>query len=290
MMHHTTILFLLLLLALLVLSWWLFARHQRKLRTRAWLMREAVRNRDFSFRLRTDGLSSGERAMQEAMNDISREMGLMLAQNEAESWQRLMRVLTHEIMNAATPICSISHSFMSDPQFRGTIYEEGLRSIYQTATGLSAFVDNFRKVSCIQAPVMAEVNLLALSRSMATSYPDVSWHMDIPADLVLQADEQMLRQMLGNLVRNAVEAGAADVDMRWADAMYISNNGAGIPDDVAREIFIPFFTTKRNGSGIGLALSRQMLLRQGMDILLAERPVAGYHTTFCIRPRHDAKL
>lgn len=290
MMHHTTILFMLPLPVLLALSWWLFARHQRKLRTRAWLMREAVRNRDFTFRLRTNGLSSGERAMQEAMNDISREMGLMLAQNEAESWQRLMRVLTHEIMNAATPICSISHSFMSDPQFRGTIYEEGLRSIYQTATGLSAFVENFRKVSSIQEPVLSDVNLLSLARSLAASYPDVAWHIDIPSGLALQADGQMLRQVLINLVRNAREAGARDIDLRWDDALLVSNNGERIPADVAREIFIPFFTTKSGGSGIGLALSRQMLLRQGMNLLLADTPVPGYHTTFCIRPRYTSDL
>lgn len=275
-----------LLLVVVALCLWFFTRHQRKLCTRAWLMREAVRNRDFSFRLRSSGLLPGERAMQEAMNGISRDMGMMLVQNEAESWQRLMRVLTHEIMNSATPICSISQSLMSDPQFRGTIYEEALQAIYKTGTGLSAFVENFRKVSRIQDPVLVDVNLCSLVRSISASHPDVSWHMDIPSDLVLQADEQMLRQVLINLVRNAVEAGARDMDLRWADALYVSNNGERIPADVAAEIFIPFFTTKPGGSGIGLALSRQMLLRQGMNILLADMPVPGYHTTFCIRTHY----
>lgn len=283
-MIRTYLLFLL-LLAVPIVCWWLFARHQRKLRIRAWLMREAVRNRDFSFRLGSSSLFSGERAMQEAMNDISKEMGLMLAQNEAESWQRLMRVLTHEIMNSVTPICSISQSLMSAPQFRGTIYEEGMRSIYKTGSGLSSLVENFRKVSRIQEPLLADVNLLALSRSIEVLYPEMAWHIDVPADLSLCADEQMLRQVLVNIVRNAKEAGAKDMDLRWTDALYVSNNGERIPDDVAREIFIPFFTTKKTGSGIGLALSRQMLLRQNMNILLTDTPLPGYHVTLCICPK-----
>lgn len=274
-------------LSAVFLCCYLFARHQRKLRTRAWLMREAVRNRDFSFRLGSGSLFSGERAMQEALNDISRQMGLMLARNEAESWQRLMRVLTHEIMNAATPICSISQALMSDPQFHGTIYEEGLRSIYKTATGLSVFVENFRKVSHIQAPMLTDVNLLTLLRGVQALYPETTWHMDVPYNLSVSADERMLRQVLVNLVKNALEAGARDIDLRWRDALLVSNNGARIPDDVAREIFIPFFTTKKTGSGIGLALSRQMLLRQNMNILLDDTPLPGYHVTFRISLNKD---
>lgn len=262
----------------------LFVHHQGKLRTRAWLMRESVRNRDFSFRLRTKGLFYGERAMQEAMNDISREMGLMLAQSESESWQMLMRVLTHEIMNSATPICSISQSLMDEQQIQGTVYEEGLRAIYNTCTGLSAFVENFRKVSHIQEPVMAEVSLGALAQSMEAAYPTVTWHINIPEGTMLRADENMMRQVLTNLVRNAIDAGARDMDLRWTDALYVSNNGKCIPPDVADKIFIPFFTTKRNGSGIGLALSRYMLIKQDMNLQLSDIPVPGYHTTFCIRP------
>lgn len=275
---------------MVIICLWLFVRHQRKLRFRAWLMREAVRNRDFSFRLRSRGLFSGERAMQEAMNEIGRDMGQMLVQNESEAWQRLMRVLTHEIMNSVTPICSISQSLMSDTQIHGTVYEEGLSSIYKTCVGLTAFVENFRKVSSIQDPMRTEVNLLALARSIEVSYPDVMWHINIPADMCLHADERMLRQVLINLVRNAVDAGAKDVDLRWSDALYVSNNGARIPADVAREIFIPFFTTKRNGSGIGLSLSRHMLLKQGMNLMLADIHVPGYHVTFCICPQYSSNL
>lgn len=284
-MTHTHLLIVLAVLLLTCLGLWFFLRHQRKLCTSAWLMREAVRNRDFSFRLRPAGLLPGERAMLEALNDISRDMALMLAQNEAESWQRLMRVLTHEIMNSATPICSISHAFMSDPQLRGTIYEEGLTAIYKTGTGLAEFVENFRKVSGIREPVLAETGLLRLVRSVEALHTDVVWHISIPSDLTLPADEQMLRQVLINIVHNAMDAGACDVDVRWTDALLVSNNGERIPDDVAREMFIPFFTTKRHGSGIGPALSRRMLLKQNMNLILADTPVPGYHTTFCIQPQ-----
>lgn len=289
-MMHSGLLLILSSALLVIVCLWLFVGHQRKLRFRAWLMREAVRNRDFSFRLRPRGLFSGERAMQEAMNGIAGDMGMMLQRNESEAWQRLMRVLTHEIMNSVTPICSISQSLMSDTQIHGTVYEEGLRSIYRTGVGMAAFVENFRKLSSIQAPMMAEVDILALARSVEVSCPDVVWHIDIPAGMCLHADESMLRQVLFNLVRNAVDAGARDVDLRWTDALYVSNNGARIPVDVAREIFIPFFTTKRNGSGIGLSLSRQMLLKQDMNLLLADIPVPGYHVTFCICPLYSSNL
>ena len=95
-------------------------------------------------------------------------------------------------------------------------------------------------------------------------------------------DENMLRQVLINLVKNASEAGATAMDVRWNKELWISNNGAPIPADVEREIFVPFFTTKKNGSGIGLSLSRQMMVRQGRDLCLAERPVPGFQVTFIV--------
>ena len=88
-------------------------------------------------------------------------------------------------------------------------------------------------------------------------------------------DENMLRQVLINLVKNACEAGATAMDVRWNKELWISNNGAPIPAEVEREIFVPFFTTKKNGSGIGL-------VRQGRDLCLAERPVPGFQVTFIV--------
>ena len=97
----------------LFIGW--FYRHQVLLRDRAHLMREAIRNQEFTFRLPVKGLFFGERALQEALNETGRDIGQLLARNEVESWQRLTRVLTHEIMNATTPIASISQAYLSIP-------------------------------------------------------------------------------------------------------------------------------------------------------------------------------
>ena len=263
---------------------WRFYRHQCLLRDRAHLMREAVRNRDFTFRLPLKGLFFGERAMQKAMNDLSKDINVLTAQKEIESWQKLTRVLTHEIMNAATPISSISQAYLADPNIKGTPYEEGIQAIQKTSESLSNFVRNFRTITLVQEPDMREVNLAGLCRSLKSLYPDLTWHTDIAPDTCIRADESMMMQVLSNLTKNAVEAGATDMDIRWNKALYVSNNGTPIPAEVRGEMFVPFFTTKRSGSGIGLSLSRQMTVMQGMKLSLAERPVPSYRTTFVIAP------
>ena len=263
---------------------WRFYRHQCLLRDRAHLMREAVRNRDFTFRLPLKGLFFGERAMQKALNDLSKDINVLTAQKEIESWQKRTRVLTHEIMNAATPISSISQAYLADPNIKGTPYEEGIQAIQKTSESLSNFVRNFRTITLVQEPDMREVNLAGLCRSLRSLYPNLTWHTDIAPDTCIRADESMMMQVLTNLTKNAVEAGATDMDIRWNKALYVSNNGAPIPAEVRGEMFVPFFTTKRSGSGIGLSLSRQMTVMQGMKLSLAERPVPSYRTTFVIAP------
>lgn len=259
-----------------------FYRHQCLLRDRAYLMREAVRNRDFSFRLPVKGLFFGERAMQQALNDMSLDIKALEARKEVESWQRLTRVLTHEIMNAATPICSISQAYLSDPSIKGTPYEEGIIAIHQTGMGMTAFVENYRKLTDLQEAELEEVDLQQTLETLGTLYPDVAWHIHTDGQLRVKADRGMMLQVLSNLTKNACEAGAKDIDIRWDNALLISNNGAPIPPDVAREIFVPFFTTKQTGSGIGLALARLMMHKQGMNLSLAEQPVPGFRTTFVI--------
>ena len=273
-------------------------RHQCLLRDRAHLMREAVRNHEFTFSLPTKGLFFGERALQEALNDIGQDVNKLVAQNEVESWQRLTRVLTHEIMNATTPIQSISQAYLGNPKIKGTLYEEGIRAIYETSTGLASFVDSYRKLTQLQKPVITDVGIGNFIASIKTLYPDVEWRVNISPFSTMRADENMLRQVIINIVKNAVEAGAKMIDIRPSKSplkgdldgdrkgnlagLSISNDGAPIPPDVRREIFVPFFTTKRSGSGIGLSLSRQMLMMQGMNIELADTPVSGCHVTFIV--------
>ena len=259
-------------------------RHQCLLRERAQIMRDAIRHRDFSFRLPTRGLFFGEKALQEALNDMGQEIQKLVASSEVESWQKLTRVLTHEIMNATTPIQSISHAYLKRPDIKGSPYEEGIRAINDTSTGLMAFVESYRKLTQLQEPVMAEVNLLDFVHRIASLYPDLRWNIEIPADLTLQADENMLRQVFINIVKNAIEAEAKTIGIQSnaQRGIFVSNDGHVIPLDVMQEIFIPFFTTKQTGSGIGLSLSRQILMKQGMTLSLAESPLRGYNVTFVI--------
>ncbi len=275
------------LLLLIVVGIW---HHQCTLKERAQLMRDAMRHRDFMFRLPTKGLLFGEKALQEALNDMGQEIQKLVAHDEVEAWQRLTRVLTHEIMNATAPIQSISQAYLSHPHIKGTPYEEGIRAIHDTTLGLSTFVDSYRKLTQLQEPVKKDVSLATFLSSIATLYPELTWRIDVPSTLIWQADEDMLRQVFINLVKNAIEADAKTIGIDWeskADAssvgrLYVSNNGRTIPDEVAREIFIPFFTTKSSGSGIGLSLSRQILLRQGLLLSLKERPLRNYNVSFVI--------
>ncbi len=272
-------------LVLAALAAYLFWHHQRLLRDRAYVMREAIRNRDFMFRLPVRGLFFGERALQQALNDIGRDVSQLVAQSEVESWQRLTRVLTHEIMNATAPIQSISQAYLSMPELQGSPYEEGIRAIHATSTTLNAFVDSYRKLTQLQQPQPAPLPLLPFAESLQSLYTEVQWSIDIPQDTLLTADENMLRQVAINLTKNAIEAGAKRMEIRWKnDALWISNDGGPIPPGIRREIFIPFFTIKRNGSGIGLSISRQMLMAQNLHLSLADTPSPSYHVTFTITP------
>lgn len=262
-------------------AWFLY--HQKLLARRAQLMREAILNHDFMFRLPTKGLFRGERALQETLNDLGQDIARLVARHEVESWQRLTRVLTHEIMNATTPISSISQAYLAHPGIKGSPYEEGIKAIHDTCDGLCAFVDSYRKLTRLQEAVPTDINLLELLNSLRTLFGNLKWHIGIPAETIVHTDGNMLRQVLLNLVKNAVEAGAGTIDARWDGALWVSNDGAPIAADVAKDIFVPFFTTKTTGTGIGLSLSRQLMVVSGGDLQLAERPVAGYHVTFIVK-------
>lgn len=273
-----------LLLALLLLTavCALYHRHQRRLQSKAFLMGEALRNGDFTFQLPVSG-TSGERALLERLNCMAHDIGRMVAQNEMESWQKLTRVLTHEIMNATAPIGSICQSYLQHPTIQGTPLEEGIRAIRDTNATLSQFVSSYRKLTQLQEPVPTDLCLSDFFADLHTLYPTLHWTIDLPPQLTLHIDANLLRQVVINLVKNAQEAGATRMDIRWRRALCISNDGHPIPTDIARDIFIPFFTTKSTGSGVGLSFSRQILLMQGYDLTLAEHPVSGTHTTFLIK-------
>ena len=260
-----------------------FFHHQNKLKLRARLMREAVRNHEFTFRLPIKGLFYGEKALQEALNDLGQDINKLVAQKEVESWQKLTRVLTHEIMNVSTPIQSISQAYLEHPKVVGTSLEKGIHAINDAAGNLMTFVDSYRKLTQLQEPVIATMVLKDFVSAIMVLYPDISWKIGIPADTILDTDESLLRQVLVNIVKNAVEADAKTLDCTWYEhALRISNDGMPIPAEVRRDIFIPFYTTKSTGTGIGLALSRQIMTMLGGTLELSEKATAGYHTTFIL--------
>ena len=291
---NVAIIVLAVIIVVLILWQW---RHQRLLSLRARLMREALRNRDFTFRLPADRLFPGERDLQLALNDMGGEINRLLARSEVESWQRLTRVLTHEIMNSVAPIQSITQAYIASPLVKDTPLEEGMRAIYDTSLGLSTFVDSYRKLTQLQPADVKSLDLPHFIYTMSALYPDVKWHVDLNNVATVNIDQGMLRQVATNIIKNAIEAGARSIDLRIADdegnnhnadngkpvtRLLISNDGQRIAPEVAREIFIPFFTTKRTGQGIGLSLARQMMIACGGDLWLADTPVAGFHTTFIV--------
>ena len=270
---------------------WLAYRHQCLLKDRAQRMRDALRHRDFTFRLPTKRLLFGERALQDTLNEAGQDIQKLVARNEIESWQRLSRVLTHEIMNATAPIQSITQAYLANPDIKGTKYEEGIRAIHDTSKGLAAFVESYRKMTQLQQPMFTDIKLFAFVNNISTLYPELNWNIDIPNDITILADEDLMRQVFINIIKNAAEAGAHFVDVKHVansktqgvttfNKLQVSNDGHTISDEIAADIFIPFFTTKKTGSGIGLSLSRQILMMQKLNLSLRERPITGYNVTF----------
>ena len=262
-----------------------FIRHQRRLSMRAHLMQEAIRNRDFSFRLPTDGLLSGERAMQETLNSLGETIHQQVNQNEVETWERLTRVLTHEIMNATAPITSISQSLLSRPDVRDSQLEEGIRAIHETSSHLSEFVSNYRKMSELEKSKIEDVGMLKMIDDIRKAYPLLAWEVSVSSDLTVRADVGMLRQVLMNLVKNAIEAQAQKIVVEEnrksaSPTLCIGNDGLPIPAENRQSLFVPFFTTKRSGNGIGLSISRRIMTEQGGSLELEERNLPGCHVTF----------
>jgi len=273
--------------ALVLLLLW-FWHHQRMLANRARLMQEAIHNRDFTFRLPARHMFSGERALQEALNQLGEHVREQVNLGEVESWEKLTRVLTHEIMNATAPIASISQSMLSSPAVKNSDLQEGIQTIYNTVQHLNSFVDSYRKYSELQKPVPQMVDLVYVLNDVEQLYPEVTWHNQLPPGVMVKTDPNLLRQILINLIKNAIEAGARNQGVYCRDnqegrvLLYLSNDGDIIPAEARSSIFVPFFTTKRKGSGIGLSLSRRLLTIQGGMMSLLDEPRSGFHTTFLL--------
>ena len=238
-----------------------------------------------------------------ALSDVSHE----LSNQEVDSWIKLIRVLTHEIMNTITPVTSLSETllkelnseelFAAEPQSADQAkLKQGLETIYKTGTELLAFVNNYRRFTHVPQPQPALFYVEPfLERMSMLCNHEVEIEVT-PKDLLAYADESLISHVVTNLLKNAVEAFN---DLRYEPTtnafirlnaytneqesvlIDVSNNAGLIPDDVASHIFIPFFTTKPEGSGIGLSLSRQIMRVSGGSLSLHQDKAQGI-TTFRI--------
>ena len=130
---------------------------------------------------------------------------------------------------------------------------------------------------------MTDARLYSVIDEVSKAYPQLAWEVSVPADLVVRADIGMLRQVLMNLVKNAIEANATKMVVEEnSNSLFIGNDGLPIPAENRQSLFVPFFTTKRSGSGIGLSLSRRMMIQQGGMLELAETPHQGCHVAFIL--------
>lgn len=226
-----------------------------------------------------------------ALNDIRNELDA----KELDSWIKLTRVLTHEIMNSIAPISSLSETFLKRSDVIGTPLYDGIRAIHETSTGLISFVDSYRKFSSLQKPSPEPFYLLDLLHQVEglTLVPEnIALTLQIePAELMLYADPNLIRQVLINLIKNAVQAIGGHkgrIHVRaYSSAdehvfVYVSNDGPAIPEAEAEQIFVPFFTTRSEGSGIGLSLSRQIMKLSGGSISLLRPGTNGWNTTFVL--------
>ena len=230
-----------------------------------------------------------------ALNDINSE----LDEKELDSWIRLIRVLTHEIMNSVTPITSLSDTLLSITENADEELRRGLQTISSTGKGLLSFVDSYRKFTRIPTPepglfyVKPFIERMIELTKHQNPCSHITFRMGItPNDLILYADESLVSQVIINLLKNAVQAIGQQPDSYINISAYcnetdeifieISNNGPQIPADVVEQIFVPFFTTKSDGSGIGLSLSRQIMRHSNGSITL--KPVhQSPETTFILQ-------
>lgn len=213
-----------------------------------------------------------------------------LANQEIDSWVKLIRVLTHEIMNSVTPIISLSDTLLNNSQGE---QRTGLEVISKTSKDLVRFVENYRKFTHVPTPApqlfYVEPFLQRMAELTRPQLPmGASINIDVePSDLLAYADEGLVSRVVSNILKNAAEAVDREgqitlhayTNTQEAIVVDITNNGAMIPDDVAAHIFVPFFTTKTQGSGIGLSISRQIMRAcNGSIELVADK--AARLTTF----------
>lgn len=227
----------------------------------------------------------------------------VLEESESDAWKKLIRVLTHEMMNSITPIISLAESLSelhvaADPistavpnsinEHDYKIMRKAMQTIHRRSKGLVEFVCNYRQLARIPAPVMDAFSAAEMMSDISNlmQADDIRFSYKIrDNDMILFADRSLMEQVLINLLKNAWEACAGkpspEVNVQIFKNPYqnpviiVSDNGCGILPDVQDKIFVPFFTTKAGGSGIGLSICRQIIISHGGSITVKSEPDKG---------------
>ena len=219
-------------------------------------------------------------ALNRAQNRIKGIFERRDAANEESSQNKLFRVMTHEIMNTVAPIASLSDALLTE---EGVDVKAGLETISASSKDLIRFVESYRSMTQAQPPVRKAVmvdelmdRVLLLNKAkIAEQGATLTYQANTP-DLLIYADEGQIMQVLNNLIKNAVQASAtsiritADLNSEDQTVIRVANNGKAIPLRQTEEIFIPFYTTKPNGTGIGLSLSKQIMVRHNGNLVLEQ--------------------
>ena len=221
----------------------------------------------------------GERERIYAVENLSGE----LSARESSAWRNLIRVLTHEIMNTLTPVASLADTALTmvDAEGEREALKEAIGTIARRSQGLVRFVDSYRELLHLPDPrpetLRVDELLRGVARLMSEELDHCELRVDVsPVTLEVQADRDLLDQVLVNLVRNAVHAmqdtSRPQLTLRGRlefgrTLLQVIDNGTGIPEAIRDQVFIPFFTTKRDGSGIGLSLSRQIMMAHGGELV-----------------------
>ena len=254
-----------------VVTMWLVRKQDTR---KVSFMMDSLEDGEMNFRFRDNS------NLNRALNRIRGIFTRRTAVDEAASWSKLFRVMTHEIMNTVAPIASLSDALSKDASLD---VKAGLETISSSSKDLIRFVESYRSMMKQAPPVRKAVmvdemmeRVLNLNKTrLKEQGVTISYTQKTP-DLLIYIDESQIMQVLNNLIKNAVQAEAnsirisAELNSEDRTVISVTNNGKPVPLRQQEEIFVPFYTTKPNGTGIGLSLSRQIMTRHNGSIQLIQ--------------------
>lgn len=257
-------------------------------------MLDAFEDNEYNFRFKDNS------RFNKTLNRIKWLVERRRQQDEQESWTKLIRVLTHEIMNTVSPIASLSEAlshYANVPEAdREMDIKAGLETITSSSKDLISFVESYRELAGVARPIPKALMLdqlvnkvIELTREQCLEEGVLCTYYPKTDDILIYADESQISRILINLIKNAIQAKAthihisAEIDSNEQTLIHVYNDGVPISPESQEQIFIPFFTTKQDGSGIGLSLSRQIMRAHNGTIDLTRSDDQGTEFTLTFK-------